>query len=105
MYDEDKINDSLEFVEQIKLYNCFDPTNISNLYNGNDVSEDKRYYSVDEDNIPVVKEEGKKEKESLFADVLYIVLCGVISMIIALVFVNYVAHHSFKRAFWVLLPV
>lgn len=93
MYDEEKINDSLEFVEQIKLYDSFDPTNISNLYNGFDSNADntKMHYVSSSVMINPIE----KQKESIWSDIVYIFVCAAVSMVIAFVFVNFIAHHTF----------
>ena len=100
MYNEDKINDSLEFVEQIKMYDTIDPVNVSKSYNDGYV--DKNTYSYTKKTVCdinyIVPDEYTQKSESTFkliaGDVLYVVVCVLVSIIIALLTTKYIAHHT-----------
>ncbi len=122
MYDENKIKDSLEFVDQIKMYYNFDPEHIRDRFPDdeksdislNDHSDDHQgnYLKKDddkkvEDPISVEDEdstvcesvaeedsENSEKTSGIAGDILYIFACMIISIIVAFAFTRLVAHHT-----------
>lgn len=100
MYNEDKINDSLEFVEQIKMYDTIDPVNVSKKYNDGYVDNESITHQkkMKRDINSIAPDDYTEKSESTFkviaGDVLYVVVCVLISIVIALLTTKYIAHHT-----------
>ena len=100
MYDEDKINDSLDFVEQIKMYETIDPVKVSELYSNGYPAKDTTFPGkrpVRDINY-TVPDEYTDKTESTFkviaGDVLYVIICMLVSVIIAFLTTRYIVHHT-----------
>lgn len=112
MYDEKKIEDSLEFVKQIKLYRVGDPEKlIEELKMEDNISPS--YFS--EVNEPVMEEEPvtdakpgndtsefeddfeyeeAEDDKWTFGDFLYVIGCVAAAVLLAFVVTHYIAHHT-----------
>lgn len=97
MYDEDKINDSLEFVEQIRIYKECDPMHITNMSTYKTINSKKSLYetalsSEEKKKYPI--ESTEKVVRSFTGDIIYVVVCVFVSVFLAYCITHFVAHHT-----------
>ncbi len=99
MYDKNKIDDSLEFVSQISFYEKCDPEHIIDMVRKPvdietlDNMVTSEHQSVATFDKPVL---GSAENpvKGFIGDVLYIIICMIISLIVAYGITHFVAHHT-----------
>ena len=97
LYNKNEIEDSLEFVKQIKIYETCDPCDLTGMIKArkhedtNIISAGRTPYLKCEE-YPVDTTE--QFVRGFYHDVLYIILCMVISIGIAYGLTHYVAHHT-----------
>ena len=103
MYDKDKIEDSLEFVNKIYLYEKCSPDKVSDMMKMQNVKRrdfDFQEYDKDEKSKEIYLQKeipDEKEIDNLkmsLMDFVYIFACVVISVAIAFCITRYVAHHT-----------
>jgi len=105
MYNEEKINDSLEFVKQIKLNDSIDPVHISKEYSSHgyfDIdsieNSDNVFDGISTDDESIISDKlpsGPVSRlKSLFGDIIYIIICVLVSVVLAYGITHYVAHHT-----------
>jgi len=110
MYDEDKIKDSLDFVNQIRLYDSLDPEHFSDNFADSNGSSKKLYkkdgiygsyedydyekYDFVLDNNTVHNDNTADVKTGILNDIVYILICMAVSIVIAFTFTRLIAHHT-----------
>lgn len=97
MYDEDKINDSLEFVDQIKIYKECNPLHIADMtsYQTNPCNKSViRIPQIVSDSPVYPIKSTEKVVRSFTGDFMYIIICVLVSVVIAYGITHFVAHHT-----------